>query len=227
MKIAVIIPMEQEQRMLLKSLENVHEKTIAGITLYQGTYGNHEVVAALSGIGKVQAAMTATLLCSQYNPEVVINTGSAGGIGEGLNIGDVVVSTKLAYHDVDVEGYEKGQLPAKELYFNADSELVNKISQAAEENNLKYHKGLIVSGDQFIDSQEQNIKILQNFPDALASEMEGAAVAQVCSEFQIPFVVIRAMSDVGDESANVDFDEFVVKAGENSVKMLLTFLNNN
>lgn len=227
MKIAVIIPMEQEQRMLLESLENVEQKVIAGITLYQGNYGKHEVVAALSGIGKVQAAMTATLLCSQYDPEIVINTGSAGGIGAGLNIGDVVISTKLAYHDVDVEGYEKGQLPTKELYFNADKELVGKISQAAEDNNLKYHKGLIVSGDQFIGSSEQNTNILSNFPDALASEMEGAAVAQVCSEFNIPFVVIRAMSDVGDDSANVDFDEFVVKAGENSVRMLLTFLNNN
>lgn len=227
MNLGVIIPMEQEQRLLLKSMENISEKQIAGVTFYQGEYKEHQLVLALSGIGKVQAAMTTTLMASQFNPELIINTGSAGGIGEGLKIGDVVISTKLAYHDVQVVGYEHGQLPGRELFFEADLKSVEKIAQAAKATGLEFHEGLIVTGDQFIDSPEQNKQIKANFPTALASEMEGAAVAQVCSEFKLPFVVIRSMSDVGDENADIDFDEFVVTAGKNSVSMLLNFLNNN
>lgn len=227
MKLGIIIPMEQEQRLLLESMEKIEESNIAGINFYQGEYNGHELVLALSGIGKVQAAMTTTLMASQFGPEAIINTGSAGGIGEGLKIGDVVISTKLAYHDVSVEGYKHGQLPGRELYFNADPNYVEKIAKAAEAAKLSFHEGLIVSGDQFIDSKEQDNQIKSNFPDALASEMEGAAVAQVCNEFKLPFVVIRSMSDVGDNNANIDFDEFVVRAGKNSVSMLLNFLNNN
>ncbi|MGR3741956.1 5'-methylthioadenosine/adenosylhomocysteine nucleosidase [Companilactobacillus sp. DQM5] len=227
MNLGVIIPMEQEQRLLLESMENIKETKIAGVTFFQGEYNSHELTLALSGIGKVQAAMTTTLMASEFNPELIINTGSAGGIGEGLKIGDVVISTKLAYHDVDVQGYEKGQLPGRELYFEADKKYAEDIALAAQKANLQFHKGLIVSGDQFIDSPEQNKKIKANFPAALASEMEGAAVAQVCTEFNLPFVVIRSMSDVGDSNANIDFDEFVVTAGKNSVSILLNFLNNN
>ncbi|GKQ42837.1 5'-methylthioadenosine/S-adenosylhomocysteine nucleosidase [Companilactobacillus sp. RD055328] len=227
MNLGVIIPMEEEQRLLLESMENIEESNIAGVTFYQGTYKKHHLVLALSGIGKVQASMTTTLMANIYQPELIINTGSAGGIGQGLKIGDVVISTKLAYHDVNVVGYKHGQLPKRELFFEADSNSVEKIASAATATGLAFHKGLIVTGDQFIGTNEQNQQILGNFPDALASEMEGAAVAQVCNEFKIPFVVIRSMSDVGDSNAAVDFDEFVVTAGKNSVSMLLNFLNNN
>lgn len=227
MKIGIIIPMEQEQRLLLESLTDIKETRIAGVTFYQGIYNNHQVILGLSGIGKVQAAMTTSIMAEKFQPEVIINTGSAGGIGQGLKIGDVVVSTKLAYHDVDVEGYPKGQLPNQERYFVADEHYVNEIVVAAQKNNLSVHEGLIVTGDQFIGDKSKNQTILANFPEALASEMEGAAVAQICKNFAIPFVVIRSMSDVADDNANVDFDEFVVTAGKNSVQILLSFLDNN
>lgn len=229
MKIAVIIAMEEEIGLLKKSMNDITTDTYAGITVYKGTYGKHQLFVAQSGIGKVQAGMTTTILSLNYNPDVVINTGSAGGIGEGLSVGDVVVSTKVAYHDVDVtgSGYKMGQLPQKPLYFEANADLVDEVVDAASICNQTCHKGLIVSGDQFIESKEHTKQILSYFPDALASEMEGAAVGQVANQFKIPFVVIRAMSDVGDENANVSFDEFVRESGERSVQMLLSFMDRN
>ncbi|WP_099974651.1 MULTISPECIES: 5'-methylthioadenosine/adenosylhomocysteine nucleosidase [Lactobacillaceae] len=227
MKIGVIVPMEEEIKLIRESLEDVKKDTIAGREITQGKYNGHELYLALCGIGKVQAGMTATIINDKFNPDVLINTGSAGGIGTGLSIGDVVISSKLAYHDADATafGYALGQLPDQPLYFEADDSYVKKIEQAAVASNLNYHTGLIVTGDQFIDSSEKIDKIKKMFPDVLASEMEGAAVAQVCTQFKTPFVVIRAMSDVGDENADVNFDEFVIQAGKNSVQMLLNFLD--
>ncbi|MCS6109165.1 5'-methylthioadenosine/S-adenosylhomocysteine nucleosidase, partial [Clostridium botulinum] len=122
-------------------------------------------------------------------------------------------------------GYKVGQLPQQELYFNADSTYVKKISDAAERTGLTARVGLIVTGDQFVDSKEKIATIKKSFPDALAAEMEGAAVAQTCAQFHTPFVVIRSMSDVGDEDASVNFDDFVLQAGRKSVTMLLNFLD--
>jgi 5''-methylthioadenosine/S-adenosylhomocysteine nucleosidase len=227
MKIGVIVPMEEEIKLVRDSLEDVTKDKIAGREITIGSYKNHQVYLAQSGIGKVQAGMTASILNIEYQPDFIVNTGSAGGIGEGLKIGDVVISDKLAYHDVDATafGYDMGQLPEQNLYFNADPFYVDEINKAAKRSNLVSHTGLIVTGDQFVDGKDKIAKIKKAFPDALAAEMEGAAVAQVCTQFNTPFVVIRSMSDVGDEDANVNFDDFVVQAGKKSVEMLLNFLD--
>ncbi|MFH5810951.1 5'-methylthioadenosine/adenosylhomocysteine nucleosidase [Companilactobacillus sp. FL22-1] len=227
MKIGVIVPMEEEIKLMKESLTDVTKESVAGVDITIGTYKNHQVYLAQSGIGKVQAGMTTTIINDRYQPDFVINSGSAGGIGEGLQIGDVVISDKLAYHDVDATGfgYAVGQLPQQELYFNADTDYVQAIAAAAKRTGLTTKVGLIVTGDQFVDSKEKIATIKKSFPDALASEMEGAAVAQVCAQFKTPFVVIRSMSDVGDENASVNFDEFVLQAGRKSVTMLLNFLD--
>jgi len=227
MKIGVIVPMEEEIKLMKESLTDIKNDSVAGVDITIGNYKNHEVYLAQSGIGKVQAGMTATIINDRYQPDFVVNTGSAGGIGEGLHIGDVVISDKMAYHDVDATGfgYKLGQLPQKELYFNADPDYVKEIAAAAERTGLTARVGLIVTGDQFVDAAEKIATIKKSFPDALAAEMEGAAVAQVCAEFKTPFVVIRSMSDVGDENASVNFDEFVLQAGRKSVTMLLNFLD--
>ncbi|WP_125769619.1 5'-methylthioadenosine/adenosylhomocysteine nucleosidase [Companilactobacillus furfuricola] len=227
MRIGVIVPMEEEIKLFKESMDAFKATTVANVEFTEGTYGDHQVILAQSGIGKVQAGMTATILNEKFQPDFIVNTGSAGGIGEGLKIGDIVISEKLAYHDVDVteSGYKMGQLPGSPLYFEADPFYINQIEIAADKTHLNYHKGLIVSGDQFIDDKQKIATIKKAFPDALASEMEGAAVAQVCAQFKTPFVVIRSMSDVGDENASVNFDEFVVQAGQKSVQMLLNFLD--
>lgn len=227
MKIGVIVPMEEEIKLMKESLTDVTNESVAGVELTSGKYKNHEVYLAQSGIGKVQAGMTTTIINERYQPDFIVNTGSAGGIGEGLHIGDVVISEKMAYHDVDATGfgYKVGQLPQQELYFNANSDYVKAIAAAAKRTGLTSKTGLIVTGDQFVDSKEKIATIKKSFPDALAAEMEGAAVAQVCTQFNTPFVVIRSMSDVGDENASVNFDEFVLQAGRKSVTMLLNFLD--
>ncbi|WDF81659.1 5'-methylthioadenosine/adenosylhomocysteine nucleosidase [Lacticaseibacillus pabuli] len=226
MKIGVVCAMEEEIRELLAVLDNQKSVTIAGQKFYDGTINGQEVSLVECGIGKVQAGMNTALLIDTYHPDLVINTGSAGGIGDGLKVGDVVISSGVAYHDVDSTafGYLPGQLPQRPQIFKADEKYVQLIKQAAEKTDLTTHVGLIATGDQFVASADQIAKIKQIYPDALASEMEGAAIGQVCTQFGMPFVVIRAMSDVGDENASVSFDDFIIDAGKRSAAMFLEFL---
>lgn len=226
LKIGIIGAMEQEVKILSEKLENMSTWEEAGATFYTGVVGEHEVVLTRSGIGKTLAALTTTLLISHYKVDIVINTGSAGGIGEGLAIGDVVISDKLAYSDVDVTafGYEYGQMAQMPLYYDANDVLVQAAMEASSNNMLNGRVGLIVSGDTFVHSQKQIHDIKTHFPMCLANEMEGAAIAHVAHQYDVPFVVIRAMSDVGDENASVNFDEFIIDAGEKSAKMVLALL---
>ncbi|WP_024625010.1 5'-methylthioadenosine/adenosylhomocysteine nucleosidase [Lactiplantibacillus fabifermentans] len=223
MKFGIICAMEEELKTLRDALQGEQVHPIKDITFYDGTIDGQAVVLVQSGIGKVQAGMTTALMITNFDVDVVINSGSAGGIGEGLSVGDVVVATKTAYHDVDATAfdYEYGQLPQQPLYYETDANWVKQIIAAAEATGLNAKTGLIVSGDQFIASQAQIKQILTHFPDAMSSEMEGAAIGQACHQFNTPYVVIRAMSDVGDEDAGVTFDEFILEAGKKSAAMLL------
>lgn len=226
MKVGIIGAMEEEIRTIKKELSNVVETTIAHATFFAGQYQQHQVVLVQSGIGKVNAALTTTLMIDHFDVDYLINTGSAGGIGEGLHIGDVVIANRLSYHDVDVTAfdYEKGQMAGMPLYYEADDMLVKKANEAATATGLTTHTGLIVSGDQFIHDQGQIDRIHQWFPEVLANEMEGTAIAQVAHQFNTPFVVIRAMSDVGDSDASVNFDDFILQAGAKSAEMTLSLI---
>ncbi len=226
MKIGIIGAMEQEVKILASELTEMKTWEEAGASFYSGKLGKHEVVLTRSGIGKTLAAVTTTLLISHYDVDVVINTGSAGGIGEGLSIGDLVISNKVAYSDVDVTafGYEYGQMAQMPLYYEADETLVQLAMEASSSAMLNTRVGLIVSGDTFVSSEKQIQEIKEHFPDCLANEMEGAAIAHVAYQYKKPFVVIRAMSDVGDENASVNFDEFIIEAGEKSAKMVLALI---
>ncbi|MBU3851973.1 MAG: 5'-methylthioadenosine/adenosylhomocysteine nucleosidase [Candidatus Paralactobacillus gallistercoris] len=227
MKIGIICAMEEEIRLLVAKMTNKQEKQIAGKPYYTGQLCQHDVVLTESGIGKVQAAIATTILLAVEKVDMIVNTGSAGGIGPDLHIGDVVIADGVAYHDVDVTAFDHlpGQLPDQPQIFETDPQLVKQIKQAAQAVGLHPHVGLIVSGDQFIASRAKIKDILQVYPDALAAEMESTAIGQVATQFKKPFVIIRAMSDVGDDEANVNFDEFVVTAGRKSAQMLLTFLH--
>ncbi|MBP1039405.1 5'-methylthioadenosine/adenosylhomocysteine nucleosidase [Vagococcus sp. BWB3-3] len=226
MKIGIIGAMSEELRLLRAVMSQQTEWKEGGATFIAGEIGRHEVVVVESGIGKVLAAVTTTLLISHYHVDVLINTGSAGGIGEGLRIGDVVISNKLAYFDADVTafGYEMGQMAGMPLYYEADAKLVEQAEQAAKEKGLATRTGLIVTGDTFVDKQAKIEEIKKDFPDVLANEMEGAAIAHVAHQFKVPFVVIRAMSDVGDEAASVNFDEFILEAGRKSAEMVIALV---
>lgn len=227
MKIGMIGAMEEELLLLQETLTDVTVHHHGGADFICGTYKNCEIIAVRSGIGKVLAALTATLLIDHYHVDYLINTGSAGGIGHGLHVGDVVISEKLAYHDVDVTAfdYEKGQMAGMPLYYEADHTLIEAAKTAAQQMDVTTHCGLIVSGDQFVHSQNEIKRIQSWFPDVLANEMEGTAIAQVAYQFKVPFVVIRAMSDVGDEEASVSFDEFIIEAGRRSCHMTLKLID--
>ncbi|CAM2801880.1 5'-methylthioadenosine/adenosylhomocysteine nucleosidase [Dellaglioa algida] len=222
----ILCAMEEEIISLRSHLEDRTDKEIGGISFYTGQINKHKVVLVRSGIGKVQAGMTTGLLIAEFGVTAVINSGSAGGIGQGLKIGDVVLATDVAYHDVDATafGYEIGQLPQQPAKYSADIDLNAAITKAAQENNLSIKPGLIVTGDQFIASQEQTDAILNHFPTALCSEMESAAVGQAAYQFGVPFTIVRAMSDVADEEAGQTFDEFIIEAGQKSAKMILSLL---
>ncbi|KRM96524.1 5-methylthioadenosine nucleosidase S-adenosylhomocysteine nucleosidase [Liquorilactobacillus aquaticus DSM 21051] len=218
--------MEEEIKALRAELTNQHESEHGGITFYEGAIKDQDVVLVRSGIGKVQAGMTTALLIVKYGATAVINSGSAGGIGEGLHVGDIVFSTAAAYHDVDATAFDylPGQLPQQPQLFEADQKLLDKLAQAARVIELSVKQGLIVTGDQFIASAAKIDKVKKIYPSALCCEMEGAAVAQAAYQFKVPFVIVRAMSDVGDEDAGQTFDQFILEAGKRSARMILTML---
>lgn len=223
MRFGIICAMPEEIKELKAQLTNESTKQIGGKDYYFGQINSQDVVLVESGIGKVEAGITTEHLITDCGADVVINSGSAGGIGDGLHVGDVVISTATAYHDVDATAfdYQYGQLPGKEPSFAASKKWGDALAKAGEQTGLTVKQGLIVSGDQFIASQDAIKQILAHFPDALSSEMEGAAVGQVATDHQVPYVVVRAMSDTGDEEAGVSFDEFIIEAGKRSAAMLL------
>ena len=223
MKFGIICAMPEELKELLEQIENVTEKEIGGKKYYSGTIAGQNVVLVESGIGKVEVGITTEHLITDFDVDVVINSGSAGGIGEHQHVGDIVISTETAYHDADARAfdYAYGQLPGQPARFTASQKWGDALANAGEKTGLNIEKGLIVSGDQFVASKEAVKRIKQFFPDALSAEMEGAAVGQVAYDHDVPYVVVRAMSDTADDDAGVSFDEFIIQAGHRSAKMLL------
>ncbi|CAK1236475.1 5'-methylthioadenosine/adenosylhomocysteine nucleosidase [Fructobacillus cardui] len=221
MKVGIITPMPEEKKALTNAIQNPVEKSFADLTVLVGEYAGQEIFLAESGIGKVAAATATTILTQVFHVDVVINTGSAGALQPKLTIGDLVIGTKLTYFDADVTvfGYDFGQLPAQPAYFEADADLV-KAFEALTDSQA----GLIVSGDSFVQ-QDKKEEIKQHFPKALLAEMEGAAVAQVATRFNVPFIVLRGVSDLANGESSVTFDEFVVEAGQKSAQLLLAYLD--
>jgi len=228
MKVGIIGAMEEEVTLLRDKIENRQTQNIAGCEIYTGTLNGTEVALLKSGIGKVAAAMGATLLLERCKPDVIINTGSAGGLAPTLKVGDIVVSDEARYHDADVTafGYELGQLPGCPAGFKADDNLVAAAEACIAQLNLNAVRGLIVSGDAFINGSENLAQIRHNFPQAIAVEMEATAIAHVCHNMGVPFVVVRAISDVADQESHLSFDEFLVVAAKQSSLMVETLVQN-
>ena len=224
--IALIGAMPPEISLLQENLQNLRSEHMADFDIYCGEYAGKNVVLALSGIGKVNAALS-TALVLQHRPDFVINTGSAGGLGSGLKVGDVVIGTQTAHHDVDVTafGYAIGHVPRMPARFESDTALCAAAEKAAAAfEHAAVHRGLIVSGDQFVHSSESVAEVRRHFPDAQAVEMEAAAIAQSCHRFGVPFVVVRAISDLADEEADTSFETFLKTASVHSAKMVLQLI---
>jgi len=228
MKAGIIGAMEEEVTLLRDKIENRQTLTLAGLEIYTGTLNGTDVALLKSGIGKVSAAMGAALLLEHCKPDLIINTGSAGGLAPTLNVGDIVVSDEARYHDADVTafGYEIGQMAGCPAAFKADDKLVSAAEACIKQLNLNAVRGLIVSGDAFINGAEGLAKIRHNFPQAVAVEMEATAIAHVCHNFGVPFVVVRAISDVADQASHLSFEEFLATAAKQSSLMVETLVQN-
>lgn len=224
MKIAVIGAMEEEVELLRAQLTNATTETIANSEITSGIIDGKEVILLKSGIGKVNAAMSTTILLSKYQPDVVINTGSAGGFDTELEVGAVVISDEVRHHDCDVTafGYEIGQMAGMPAAYKSDEKLMKVAAEAvAEVGKHKSAVGLICSGDVFMADPVRVEEVRKNFPTMKACEMEAAAVAQVCYQFGTPFVVIRALSDIAGKQSDLSFDEFLPVAAKHSTEIVL------
>jgi adenosylhomocysteine nucleosidase len=227
MKIAIIGAMEEEVALLRENISNPEVETIAGCEYTSGTMHDKEVILLRSGIGKVNAAMSTAVLLQHFKPDCIINTGSAGGFDPSLNVGDVVISTEVRHHDVDVTafGYEYGQVPQLPAAFTADENLKQTaINSVKELGDAQVVSGLIATGDSFMNDPGRVDAIRDKFTDLQAVEMEAAAIAQVAHQFHVPFVIIRSLSDIAGKESDVSFDQYLEKAALHSAKMVMNIV---
>ena len=226
MKIGIIAAMPEELVYLLQHLDDAREEKVLGNSYHTGKVGSVELVLVESGIGKVMSAMSVAILADHFQVDAVINTGSAGAVANGIAVGDVVIADKLCYHDVDVTafGYDYGQMARQPLYFESDKKFISLIQESLSKLDQTWHLGLIATGDSFVAGEDKIKVIKEHFPQVLAVEMEGAAIAQAAHAMNLPFLVIRAMSDNANHEASISFDEFIVEAGRRSAQALMTLL---
>lgn len=223
--IAIIGAMAEEVNALLGLVNNVKEVTDIHPNHYLATINNHEVVILKTGIGKVEAAYRTTKMFDIYDIELVINIGSAGGLQLDQRIGDVVIGTTFNYHDLILD-FSNPKASANRFTYSSNPDTVNVMKKALDELNIRNWSGNIVSGDQFISEPEQLVRIKENFPEAICVEMEATAIAHVCSHEDIPFIVIRSLSDIpSQESSSLDFDKYLNLASKSSANACLLFLH--
>jgi len=227
-KIGIIGAMEDEVKALKEQLSGQKKLTKASMDFYSGILQGKEVVVVRSGIGKVNAGICTQILADLFQVDIVINTGIAGSLKSEIDIGDIVISTDALQHDMDATGfgYEPGVIPQMQTScFKADENLIEAAKAACEAVNPDIHAfvGRVVSGDQFVSKQSVKERIVRQF-GGMCTEMEGAAIAQAAYLNQIPFVIIRAISDKADDSATVDYPTFERQAIAHSVALVLDFV---
>ena len=226
--IGIIAAMREEIASIKKLMADVSVKNIYELEFTLGTIHSKNIVLVKCGVGKVNAARTTQILIDNFDLEYVINVGTAGGLNEKIEIGDVVIAEKLVQHDFDITagGHEKGYISDTGTYFYSDEELVNKSKKVIENmsEDFKAIIGLIATGDVFVQDISIKDRIKEEF-DADCTEMEGAAIAQVCSLDNIPFIVIRSISDKPNGNNNIDFEKFLELACERYSKFIDIFLN--
>ena len=230
-RIGVLSALQAEQQMLLQQLQAVRPLQVHGQRAYhRGRLWGFDAVLVLSGVGKVAAATSATSLIAEFGCQALLFTGTAGGLGPGVAIGDVVVAEQCLQHDLDASPlFPRFQVPLTgRSHFATDAEWTSRLASAAQRaldgmlgdvagharlqalgiERPRLHRGLLLSGDRFVCGAQQVTQLLALLPDALAVDMESAAVAQVCADYRVPFAAVRCISDRADASAPADFDRF-------------------
>ena len=211
--LAIVAAMHQELAAVLALLPDEPKTGVAGREFWRGHLHGHEVIAVLSRIGKVAAATTATTLIAHFGVRQIVFTGVAGGLGPGVRVGDVVVADTFLQHDLDASPiFPRHEVP---LYgrsrFATDAALTQRLVDAARRAlpAAALHRGLIISGDRFVSTTSEARALQTELPDALAVEMEGAAIAQVCHDYGVAYAAVRTISDRADDDAHGDFTHFV------------------
>lgn len=228
MKIGIIGAMDLEIATLREKATDTSVRTVASMEFIEGLLHGVPVVIVKCGIGKVNAGICVQILHDLFGVTHIINTGVAGSLRNEINIGDIVVSTDAVQHDMDVTplGYERGQIPGIPVkYFSADTTLADAAVSACRRVNtdIQVFSGRVVSGDQFISSREVKDFLIKAF-DGSCTEMEGAAIAQAAYLNSLPFVIIRAISDKADDSAEMDYPTFEHAAALHSAHLVYEML---
>ena len=223
MKIGIISAMSEELELIINELENKESRSICGIEFYLGKLNKTDIVATICGVGKVNAATITAIMVDSFTPDLIINSGIAGGT-EGLNTGDVVIADKFSYSDLDVTafGYELGQVPGMPLYFYPDENYKKLLEQTFQDNEINFVNTTVLTADTFRTSAKD---IKNNIPLGYAVEMEGAAIAQVCFKLKVPFLSIRVISDILDTESHIqNYEAFEKEASHLSSKMTISFI---
>ena len=226
-KIAIMGAMPEEIEPLLKKVENVKKIEYANNSYYEATYKGKELVIAYSKIGKVFSSLTASTLIEKFGCQKLLFSGVAGAINPNLHIGDLIIADKLCQHDLDITifGHDFGYVPEGAKFVETNKDLREVAKEVAKRSNLTLIEGTIATGDQFVASNDRKEFISKNF-QADAIEMEGASVAVVCDALNIPFFILRAISDTANDDAGVDFDEFMVDSAIISANFILDMVEN-
>jgi len=214
-----------EHEPLLQYFKKHHDIEYAQNLYHEAKYKDLDIVLSYSKIGKVNAALTAATMIEHFGCDMLLFTGVAGAVAPDLKIGDLVVATQLCQHDLDITafGHPHGYVPEGKIYIEPSRELIHIAKTVADEKGIELKKGIIATGDQFIADNERKEWIARTF-EADAIEMEGAAVAHVCDALNIPFFVLRAISDAADMDATFDFDEFLKHSSQVSSSFIMAML---
>ena len=224
--IGIIGAMTDEVREIISHLENETVETVSGIEFHTGSLFGKNVVIARCGVGKVFAAICAEAMIIKYSPDLIINSGVGGAVDKALRPLDIVFADKLVQHDMDTSpiGDPVGLISGiNKIYFDTDSRAVDVLAAAAKELGLNSMVGIIASGDKFVAKAEDKCYIRDTF-SAVSCEMEGAAIAHTAFVNEIPFVVVRAISDSADGDASMDYMTFLPKAADASTKLTLALV---
>ncbi len=221
--IGIVAAMDVEVQAIMDLCEITQEKAIGHVVFHYGKLASKDVVICKSGVGKVGAAMVTTILCLHHSLDALINIGTAGGLKDCQQVLDIVISKDALQADFDTSALDGPE--GLGLRFHADEKLVKTAQEAAKENHVRYHVGTIASQDLFMSRKDDFDKLMKNFPDSICSEMEAGALAQVATSFQVPFVILRSLSDVALHHDNsMEFSTYVKYASKQSSLMVRSFV---
>ena len=223
MIIGIIAAMESEIKHIINSLENKKEHIINGVSIYEGMIGPHTAIVSQSGVGKVNSAVNTALLINSFNPDLIINSGIAGGSKE-LTTSDFVIADRLTYSDFDCQvfNYQFGQVPGMPQFYYSDEKYKNLLEKFLKENKISYKNTLVLTADSFRLSATE---IMNTVSSSFATEMEGTSIAQTCYKLNTPFLSFRIISDILDSDNHIEeYNKFESECADLSSKVIVNFI---